>query len=218
MKLLPSSIYVVILLASATCSPEDCMAGSPQSASLVMPMAFTECENSGCPATSLGIWTFQGQEGFATWSGNGAVSSLKVERFDQGGVVIRRLNLPNSAAPGLTAVYTGAIDKNNQITGTVTWTWAGFKGGVARGQWRATIGSHQDQQIQLQAQRQRIQQMQTQQRMSAADTLLLMGLVGAMLESGSGDSGTDKPHTRQCIAFNNIDNHDLHTCVAWSDN
>jgi hypothetical protein len=217
MKSFPGYIGVVVLLAFTTCSPPESMAESPQSGSVVMPMAITECENSGCPATSLGIWTFQGREGFATWSDNGAISSLSVERFDQDGIVIRRLNLPNSAAPGLTAVYSGTIDKNNQINGTVTWTWAGFKGGVARGQWHATIGSPQDQQMQLQAQRQRVQQIQAQQRMSAADTLLLMGLVGAMLSGGSGDSGANKDHTRHCIAFNNIDNHDLHTCVAWSD-
>jgi hypothetical protein len=116
---------------------------------------------------------------------------LSDERFDQDGIVIRRLNLPNSTAPDLTAVYSGTVDKNNQINGTVTWTWSGFKGGVAHGQWHATIGTAQDQQLQLQAQRQRVQQIQTQQQMSDASKLLLLKLLGAMLDgSASADSGS----------------------------
>jgi hypothetical protein len=202
MKSLPCRISIVAFLAAIVCCHDVCMAGSVAESSAAslnagpdIPMAITECENSGCPATNLGIWTFQGQKGFGTWSDNGAVSTLSVERFDKDGIVIRRLNLQNSAAPNLTAVYTGTFDKNNQIKGTVTWTWSGFKGGVAHGEWQATIGTPQDQQLQLQAQRQRVQQLQTQHQMSDAGALLILSLVNAMLQGSgdSGSSGSDQP-------------------------
>jgi len=177
-------------MAGSVAEPATASAKAPPD----IPIAITECENSGCPATNLGIWTFQGQHGFATWSDSGAISSLSVERFDKDGIVIRRLNLPNSSAPNLTAVYSGTVDANHQISGTVIWTWSGFKGGVAHGQWHAIIGTAQDQQMQ---QRQRVQQMQTQNQMSETSRLLILTLVGAMLQgSGGGDSasgGTDQP-------------------------
>src|SRR5580692_3935148 len=204
MNSLTCGVSLVALLAAMNLCHDQCMAGSvpePAAASAKappdIPIAITECENSGCPATNLGIWTFQGQQGFATWSDSGAISSLSVERFDKDGIVIRRLNLPNSSAPNLTAVDSGTVDANNQINGTVTWTWSGFKGGVAHGQWHAIIGTAQDQQMQLQAQRQRVQQMQAQNQISEAGRLLILSLIGAMLD-GSGDgqsapSGTDQP-------------------------
>lgn len=113
------------------------------------PLAISECENEECAAGKIGgnvaSWTFEGPRGAALWPRAHTASTLEVERFDRGGVVIRRTNIPGSAAPGLTAIYTGTL-AGDQVNGEVTWTWSGFKQGTARGTWHGQIGSPQAQQ------------------------------------------------------------------------
>jgi hypothetical protein len=120
------------------------------------PRAITECENEDCATGKIGgniaTWTFEGPRGAALWPRAHTASTLVVERFDGDGVVIRRTNIPGSAAPGLTAIYTGMVSGNN-IDGTVAWTWSGFKQGSAKGTWHAQIGSLQAQQQQASSQR-----------------------------------------------------------------
>jgi hypothetical protein len=129
---------------------------STASAGPKTPLAISECENNECTAGKIGgnvaSWIFHGPRGVALWPQARTASTLEVERFDRGGVVIRRTNIPGSSAAGLTAVYTGTLS-GDEINGTVTWTWAGFKQGSAQGTWHAKIGSLQAQLELTQSQR-----------------------------------------------------------------
>jgi hypothetical protein len=120
------------------------------------PLALSECENDDCSADKIGgnvaTWTFEGSRGIAVWPRARTLSTLEVERFDGQSVVFRRTNTANSAAAGLTAIYTGRIT-GDAIDGTVTWTWSGFKQGAAHGAWHARVGSIAVQQQQTQQQR-----------------------------------------------------------------
>lgn len=101
-----------------------------------------ECESTQCAPNSggNGTWTFHGKQGNATWR-SGARATLSVDRYDAHQIVITRTDLPGTATPGLTAVYTGAIH-GSRIDGTVVWTWPGhWNNRPASGQWTATVGS-----------------------------------------------------------------------------
>jgi hypothetical protein len=113
------------------------------SARLETPLAIAECENANCASGkidgNIATWTFKGPFGVALWPATRAVSSLLVDQFVKSGVVIRRTNTFGSKeAPGLTAVYRGTLN-GDEIDGTVTWTWKGFKTGSAQGVWHARI-------------------------------------------------------------------------------
>jgi hypothetical protein len=102
-----------------------------------------ECESNEC--TSLGenkgTWVFHGSTGDAHWP-DGAVAKLVVERFDQGRIAIRRIDLPTSSSWGLTALYTGTM-QGNHIEGTVVWYWNGHWGGRhPSAPWTATVEKH----------------------------------------------------------------------------
>ncbi len=100
----------------------------------------TECQGDQCATNSEthGTWAFHGYLGNAEWS-NGATAEIVVERFDEGGVVMRRIDLPMSTSFGLTAVYTGTL-KGNRIEGTVVWSWSGHWNDThPSGKWSATV-------------------------------------------------------------------------------
>jgi enterochelin esterase family protein len=100
----------------------------------------TECEGEQCAPNSeaQGSWVFHGYLGNAEWS-NGATAEIVVERFDDGGVVMRRIDLPLSTSFGLTAVYTGTL-KGDRIEGTVVWSWSGHWNDThPSGKWSATV-------------------------------------------------------------------------------
>jgi len=106
-------------------------------------LSFCECENPDCPGAAAAIWSLDGNGGYAVWPNSPTIAELTVERFDAGGVIIRRRDR-TSAQLGLTALYTGSI-RGNEIEGDVTWEWSGFRGGAAHGHWHAVIGSAADQ-------------------------------------------------------------------------
>ena len=100
----------------------------------------TECEGSQCASGSkiTGTWKFDGILGDAQWS-NGAEAKVIIERFDEGGVDIRRIDLPNSSSYGLTAVYTGTLH-GGRIEGTVVWSWNGhWNDQHPTGRWTAVV-------------------------------------------------------------------------------
>jgi enterochelin esterase family protein len=106
------------------------------------PSALTEaeCEIDQCSpgGGSEGNWIFHGLLGEAQWS-NGASAKLVIERFDAGGIDIRRIDLPNSSSYGLTAVYTGTLH-GNRIEGSVVWSWNGHWNDLhPSGKWSATL-------------------------------------------------------------------------------
>jgi hypothetical protein len=124
---------------------------------LQIPLAITECENANCASGkidgNIATWIFKGPFGTALWPATRTVSSLRVDQFGKDGVIIRRTNTSGSKeAPGLTAVYRGRIIED-QIDGTVTWSWTGFKTGSAQGAWHARIAKAEIQQALAKTQR-----------------------------------------------------------------
>jgi enterochelin esterase family protein len=107
-----------------------------------LPAKVTETECAGNPCGSAkgtgAAWAFHGILGEAQWT-NGAVAKLVIERFDAGGIKIRRIDLPNSVSYGLTAVYTGQLH-GNRMVGSVVWSWNGhWNDRHPSGQWSATV-------------------------------------------------------------------------------
>lgn len=139
MKVVSRLIAVLCLLpaiASAQTSPASLVPLVKQTSMLTE----TECEGNTCGTggESKGAWVFHGSLGDAQWS-NGAQAKLVVQRFDEGGIDIRRIDLPNSASYGLTAVYTGTLH-GNRIDGSVVWSWSGhWDDRHPSGQWSATV-------------------------------------------------------------------------------
>jgi enterochelin esterase family protein len=100
----------------------------------------TECQGEQCADNNEthSTWVFHGYLGNAQWS-NGATAEIVLERFDDGGVVMHRIDLPMSTSFGLTAVYTGTL-KGNRIEGTVVWSWSGHWNDThPSGKWSATV-------------------------------------------------------------------------------
>lgn len=99
----------------------------------------TECEGGQCVpgGDGPGNWTFNDREGHGVWPGSGAIANLTVERFDAGGVVIRRHDI-SGRTPGFVAIYTGKI-YGNRIEGDVTWSWPGVWSKSPVGKWYATF-------------------------------------------------------------------------------
>ena len=114
-----------------------------QSASSIAPpeaMAETECSGSVCvPNEAIrGIWTFSGILGEAKWN-NGAEAKVIIDRLDSEHVEIRRIDVPNSASYGLTAVYNGTLE-GDRMEGTVVWSWNGhWRDEHPVGHWSAQI-------------------------------------------------------------------------------
>lgn len=111
-------------------------------AAMAVPAVVTEmeCMGSDCvpDAKISGTWKFNGILGTADWN-NGAEARVIVERFDEGGVDIRRIDLPNSSSYGQTAVYTGTLH-GDRIEGDVVWSWNGhWNDEHPVGHWAAVI-------------------------------------------------------------------------------
>ena len=95
----------------------------PPATAIQIPPSMTECEVNQCAPGREGgcTWVFHGTEGVDQCR-NGAAAKLEVQRFDSGGIVISRTDLPNSTSPGYTAVYSGTLH-DNRIEGTVVCFW-----------------------------------------------------------------------------------------------
>jgi enterochelin esterase-like enzyme len=112
------------------------------SAAIAFPTAITEMECTGdqCvpDSTTTGMWKFSGALGNAEWN-NGSEARVVIERFDQGGVDIRRIDMPTSTSYGLTAVYKGTLH-GDRIEGSVVWSWSGhWNDEHPTGHWSAVI-------------------------------------------------------------------------------
>jgi enterochelin esterase-like enzyme len=130
-------IVAIIALAHASAQDQALYSGS---ANLPPAMTEAECAGEQCtPASgSSGTWIFSGNLGTADWS-NGAEAKVVIERFDEGGVEIRRIDLPNSSSYGLTAVYKGMLH-GDRVEGTVVWSWNGhWNDEHPAGRWSAEI-------------------------------------------------------------------------------
>lgn len=99
----------------------------PANSSSHLPSAIAEmeCEGSQCTpdARISATWNLSGVLGSAQWN-TGANATIIIERFDDGGIDIRRIDLPTSTSYGLTAVYTGTLH-GDRAEGTVVWSWSG---------------------------------------------------------------------------------------------
>jgi hypothetical protein len=129
---------VVVLIVAASLHPgrawSDATASTPQ--------AMRECENNRCGSDMLGIWTFKGDRGLATWP-NGGAAELHVERFDDDSVVIQRSDLPGSIGSGIVARYVGKRH-GDQIDGAMTWNSPGAP--MTTWTWHAQLGNPAEQQ------------------------------------------------------------------------
>lgn len=85
-----------------------------------------EIFDGGCTGGNgnSGIWIFRGSKGEGYWAKDKQIANLTIERFDLGGVVIRREDLPNSSSPGFVATYEGRLH-DGRIEGKVTARWLG---------------------------------------------------------------------------------------------
>jgi len=105
-----------------------------------IPGELIECENNQCETKGdkgSAIWLLDGNHGDAQW-GYGAHGKLTVERFDDSGVVIHRVDPAGTQTPGLTGDYTGKRN-GDRIDGTVVWTWPNVWSKPITGTWYATI-------------------------------------------------------------------------------
>lgn len=112
----------------------------PPVKAIAIPASMIECEADQCAPGRVGgcRWIFHGREGESNCR-DSAASKLEVLKFDTDGIVIRRTDLPTSAAAGLTALYTGTL-RGNKITGIGTWSWPGhWNNHNPSGKWFATI-------------------------------------------------------------------------------
>ena len=127
-----------IYCAVAPCQAAPQLPSTPDS----LPAAIleTECQASQCApdAGISGTWTFSGILGAGQWN-NGAEATIVIDRFEPGDIEIRRIDRPDSASYGLTAVYKGAL-QGDRIEGTVVWSWNGhWNDEHPEGHWSAEI-------------------------------------------------------------------------------
>lgn len=100
----------------------------------------TECMGKQCTPRGgrEGTWVFHGILGDAQWN-NGDAAKMVIERFGRDGIRIQRIDVPNSASYGLTAVYKGTLE-GHRIEGSVVWSWNGhWNDQHPAGRWSATV-------------------------------------------------------------------------------
>ncbi len=136
--------FAVLSIVSFTLAspPAHGQAAQPANSAAALPSAMTETECTGeqcVPDGKVsGTWTFSGILGTADWS-NGAEAKVVIERFDEGGVEFRRIDLPTSTSYGLSAVYKGSL-RGDRVEGTVVWSWNGhWNDEHPTGHWSAEI-------------------------------------------------------------------------------
>lgn len=134
-------IVILGLLALRAALAQD-QTAQTTSSTAKFPQVLTEAECMGeqcSPDGALsGSWKFNGILGTADWS-NGAEAKVVIERFDEKGVEIRRIDLPDSSSYGLTAVYKGTFH-GDRAEGTVVWSWNGhWNDEHPAGRWSAEI-------------------------------------------------------------------------------
>lgn len=133
------SQFIVLLFMLSECVVAQTVPPLPAS-DIQLPHAMMECESNQCAAGGEGggTWVFHGSAGEAQWR-NGDAAKLVIERFDAGGIDIRRIDVANSSSYGLTAVYTGKL-RGDRIEGSVVWSWNGhWDGRHPSGPWSATV-------------------------------------------------------------------------------
>ncbi len=188
MKQRSHHLWAIVLLATGACNQAAPITHNGNISAL--PGTLVVCSGE-CTERTAGIWTFHGRQGEAKWP-DGALAQLNVDRFDAGGVVIHRTDMPNSSSPGLTALYTGNLH-DNRVDGTVVWSWGNRK---TTGTWTATVQTMADRERQAEMARQAQapmtpeQQAQTRQ-MQAEQSAMFMNMVGAMMSGmPTDDSGS----------------------------
>lgn len=103
-----------------------------------IPATMRQCEENLCESGGGGTWTFKGRTGKARWT-IGVEADLQVLRYDNGEVLIRRVDVPGQTY-GATALYAGKVH-GNRIDGTVDYNWPGhFHNGKLTRPWYAIIG------------------------------------------------------------------------------
>ncbi len=154
----PSSSQMDVLCSSLMSSPRfaeyaakrkvDSAADVPGTTTAVdastLPGELAECDGNECAKGNPGTWIFHATTGVGRQP-NGAVYDLTITRFDGDTIEIHRVERPNSAAPGLTAVYTGHL-RSGRFEGTFTAKWPGHfpnmkPRDVISGSWFATAPS-----------------------------------------------------------------------------
>jgi len=104
-----------------------------------VPATMRQCEGGLCEQGGGGTWTFDGRTGKACWT-IGVEADLTVERYENGEVIIRRVDAANGSTRGATAIYKGTV-RGNRIEGTVDYNWPGhFDHGKLTRSWYALIG------------------------------------------------------------------------------
>jgi enterochelin esterase-like enzyme len=136
------SVFLFIALAAVGRTVAQDQSAQDSSSARRLPAVLTETECTGEQCTpDSGIsstWRFNGILGNADWS-NGAEATVVIERFQEGSVQIRRIDLPNSSSYGLTAVYQGTLH-DGRVEGTVVWSWNGhWNDEHPTGRWSAQI-------------------------------------------------------------------------------
>ncbi len=111
------AVSMALVLAFGTSTAVRCE-DQQNSGSLSLPVGLSICMD-GCMRGNgnVGVAIFDGAKGEAQWAKFGA-GTLTIERFDAGGVVIRREDPPGTVFAGLTAVYQGQLH-GSRIDGTV---------------------------------------------------------------------------------------------------
>ncbi|MGB0048829.1 MAG: hypothetical protein WBP70_15380 [Terriglobales bacterium] len=118
---------LLLLAAAALLCPRSISAQK----SSEIPASMLQCEPDSC-----GTWSFQGKQGTGKWQ-TGPVATLIVERFDAGGISIRREDT-SGPGKGIKGLYTG-VRKGDRIEGRFTWVWPGGLYPSGTVDWYATI-------------------------------------------------------------------------------